>query len=377
MTIYILTQTYLNDYGTSEVYSGLQRYIRELSRLLVSRGLKCIVMQKAAQPFEREIESGVRIVGIPAGSASSADPYFNYRAHKLIPLGAPVIYCLVELTFPCLRRRSLAIQHGIWWDGEFSRWKIRFIRYLNSRTIRQVQSIICVDTNYINWALSTLGSYDRITHKCKYIPNFVDPSSFHSDIGSAINPPSVPIVLFPRRCESKRGALLFLDACVRLWREGRVFQAMFCGWGAMQAQVKELIGSQGYSDRVSVMDVSFDEMPDVYRKAEVVVIPTLRHEGTSLSCLEALYMGKAVIATYVGGLPNLVIPHINGELIAPTADELSQAIARLLDCPELRTKYGNAAKTIAQAFTLTNWRKSVWQVVQSSLFSNLSEVGTA
>src|SRR5579872_10909 len=205
MTVYLLTQTYLNDSGTSEVYSGLQRYIRELTRLLVSRGMTCTVMQKANSGFEREISPGVRIIGIPAGQASSADPYFNYRAHKLIPEDAPTIYCLVELTFPCVRSRSIAIQHGIWWDGEFSRWKIGVIRYLNERVLQRVRSVICVDTNYINWALSVLGTYSLVTDKCRYVPNFVDPASFQADGPSTAVPQSIPVVLFPRRCENKRG----------------------------------------------------------------------------------------------------------------------------------------------------------------------------
>jgi glycosyltransferase involved in cell wall biosynthesis len=263
----------------------------------------------------------------------------------------------------------VAIQHGIWWDGEFSKAKLQLIRYLNSRVVRRSQSIICVDTNYINWALGNLGNYGLITSKCQYIPNFVDSSDFQVTPDTPSTTASIPTVLFPRRCEVKRGALLFLDACVQLWRNGRDFQATFCGWGSMQREIRRLIEKEGYSDRVSVMDVSFDDMPRVYREAEIVVIPTLRHEGTSLSCLEALYMGKPVISTYVGGLPNLVVPRVNGELIAPTVDKLAQAISRLLDCPGLRLQYGRAARAIAKQFELHHWQTSVWQVLKSSILN--------
>ena len=137
----------------------------------------------------------------------------------------------------------------------------------------------------------------------------------------------------------------------------------------MEREVKQLVRESGYSDRVTVTDVSFDEMPRVYRDAEIVVIPTVRHEGTSLSCVEALYMGKPVIATYVGGLPNLVIPRVNGELVPPTVDQLCRAIARLLDSPELRAQYAKAAKNMAQEFSLPNWRNSVWTVIQNCLLN--------
>jgi glycosyltransferase involved in cell wall biosynthesis len=108
----------------------------------------------------------------------------------------------------------------------------------------------------------------------------------------------------------------------------------------------------------------------VYRSADIVVIPTERHEGTSLSCVEALYLGKPVIATYIGGLPNLVMPQVNGELVAPTVAELAGAMARLLECPQLRAQYSHAAQAIAQEFSLAKWRAAVWRVIQQSLLSD-------
>jgi glycosyltransferase involved in cell wall biosynthesis len=370
MTIYLLTQTFLSSDGSREIFSGLQRYIRELTRLLARHGHESVVIQKSSVPFDRVTSPGVRVVGIPAQPRASSDPYFNYRAHQLIPSDAPVIYCLVELTYPYLRDKSIAVQHGVWWDGEFAGWKRFIIEKVNARALRRTRAIICVDTNYINWALGVLPDYAAVSAKCQYIPNFVDGELFKCDASAARSGDRALNVLFPRRCEPKRGASVFLESCIQLWSEGRDFRATFCGWGSMQSQITSSVAARGYADRVQVTDVSFDDMPTVYRNADVVVVPTIRHEGTSLSCIEALHMGKPVLATYVGGLPNLVVPGVNGDLVPPTVDGIASGMRRLLADNDLRIRYGESARTLAKQFTLDKWSDAVWSVISDSLLQN-------
>ena len=80
-------------------------------------------------------------------------------------------------------------------------------------------------------------------------------------------------------------------------------------------------------------------------------------------------MGKPVITTYVGGLPNLVIPGYNGEVVSPTVEELSAAIARLLHNDELRREYGCKARAIAESFRIERWKQAVWDVIVSGLLA--------
>lgn len=174
-------------------------------------------------------------------------------------------------------------------------------------------------------------------------------------------------ILYPRRCEEKRGANLFLEASINLWRGGRKFRAIFCGWGSMQREITRMAAESGFGQFTEVFDVPFDGMRSVYDRADIVVIPTLRHEGTSLSCAEALYMGKPVITTYVGGLPNLVMSGFNGEVVSPTVTHLTSAIARLLEDESLRREYGARARGMSESLSIQRWRDSVWGLLSSSL----------
>jgi glycosyltransferase involved in cell wall biosynthesis len=98
-----------------------------------------------------------------------------------------------------------------------------------------------------------------------------------------------------------------------------------------------------------------------------VVIPTRYSEGTSLSCLEALASGKAVIATNVGGLADLILPDFNGLLIEPDEAALYAAICRLIDDPGLRERLAANGLQTAQAFGLATWQARWEQVIRQTL----------
>ena len=62
--------------------------------------------------------------------------------------------------------------------------------------------------------------------------------------------------------------------------------------------VVEEIGQLCETDaRVKIIRCGYTEMPEVYRSADIVVIPSLASEGTSLTAVEAMAMGKCVLAS--------------------------------------------------------------------------------
>jgi len=87
--------------------------------------------------------------------------------------------------------------------------------------------------------------------------------------------------------------------------------------------------------------------------ASIFALPSYA-EGMPLALLEAMSWGLAVIATPVGGVPQLVTHEVNGVLVAPgDIDGVAAAIDRLLSDPALRDRLGAAARaTIAAHFSL-------------------------
>jgi glycosyltransferase involved in cell wall biosynthesis len=87
--------------------------------------------------------------------------------------------------------------------------------------------------------------------------------------------------------------------------------------------------------------------------ASLFVLPSYA-EGLPMALLEAMSWGLPVIATPVGGIPQLVQHHSNGLLVAPgNIEQLAAALASTLEQPQLRQRLGTAARaTIEERFCL-------------------------
>jgi glycosyltransferase involved in cell wall biosynthesis len=71
-------------------------------------------------------------------------------------------------------------------------------------------------------------------------------------------------------------------------------------------------------------------------------------EGLGVSLLEAAACGVPIIATRVGGIPEIVLDGVNGFLIEPgDSRQLAEAMCRLLDQPETAGAFGQAGRRLA------------------------------
>ena len=70
--------------------------------------------------------------------------------------------------------------------------------------------------------------------------------------------------------------------------------------------------------------------------------------------------GRAVIATDVGGMTNVVLNGFNGLLVPPRPQPLRDALQALIEHAEMRTALGRNARASAQAFALPRWR-TAWR----------------
>ena len=94
-----------------------------------------------------------------------------------------------------------------------------------------------------------------------------------------------------------------------------------------------------------------EELRQLYSDADIVVLPS-RNEGWGLSLMEAMACRRPVIATKVGGIPELVRDGIDGILIEPDDTKaLGGAITELLGNPALRARMGASGRERARAFS--------------------------
>jgi glycosyltransferase involved in cell wall biosynthesis len=164
-----------------------------------------------------------------------------------------------------------------------------------------------------------------------------------------------PLVLAVGRLHPQKGYDVLIEAAAKLReRKPRPFVAIagsgpaFLGLAARISEVRAPVTLLG--DR--------DDVPDLLAAADLVVVTSV-WEGQPLFVQEALTAGAPLVATSVGGIPEMV-----GEaalLIAPhDVDAAAEAIAKLLDDPVLRAGYGK--RGLAQAATWPTEADTVAQV---------------
>lgn len=148
-----------------------------------------------------------------------------------------------------------------------------------------------------------------------------------------------PVILYVGRLE-KRKNLEFLIKAFKLVVEKTKCKLIIAGCGK-QLSLKEITFSLGINKHVILTGFVEDyNLKRLYNVCNVFVLPS-RMEGFGLTLLEAMAAAKPVVASNIGGIPELVKNGINGILVNPNnLEELATALMFLLDNSELAKNIG-------------------------------------
>lgn len=163
------------------------------------------------------------------------------------------------------------------------------------------------------------------------------------------------IVLLPARMLRDKGVLEFVAAARELkashpdWRFVLAGAADYANPSAISVEQIKAWVAEGI---VEWWDYQAD-MPSVYRKAAIVCLPSYR-EGMPKCLLEAAAAGKPVLTTDVIGCREAIVPGETGLLVpVQDAEALADALAVLINNPQLRKTYGDNARILAaQRFSI-------------------------
>ncbi|MCG3191858.1 MAG: D-inositol-3-phosphate glycosyltransferase [Thermoanaerobaculia bacterium] len=328
-------------------FGGGERYCLTLASLLKSLGFDVTFFQASNEPFEGDYY-GNPVIGIPMGAWYSEFQFGICSAfYDLASRYDRVIHNLAEYASGRMWPDAILICHGIWFDHDnYGTFRTEeWYRNLNL-AFSQPGHVVSVDTNTINVVRSL---WPELAPKMTYIPNWVDVSKFHPADGQAES----KVVLFPRRSQVNRGSRILGEILKAVPHQDWKFRWVGEGDAVDTQLIKDLTKRE---PRLEYHSASFEEMPRHYQSADICVIPTIACEGTSLSCLEALASGNAVISTNVGGLPDLVQPGNNGLLVDPTPEAIAEAITFCIENPGERARLRAKGVESAQYF-----RHEVWQ----------------
>lgn len=240
-----------------------------------------------------------------------------------------------------------------------------FIRLAASR----VDRIICVS----NAVKNNLVGFGVNREKCTVIYNSTrreacnkDTSSgdFRKEIGAGIN---TKIITMVGQIAEWKGQSVFIEAASRLIKRHRDVRFVIVG---------DIISpmTKGYKERIhkmaadlklsdSILFTGFrDDIAGIMSDSDVIVHASIRPDPLPTVIIEAMKSGKPVVATDVGGVPELMTDNDTGFIVPPKdADALADAVSRLLEDPVMAERMGLAGREVAQ--TRFNPQENLFKVL--------------
>ena len=224
---------------------------------------------------------------------------------------------------------------------------------LNRWLYRRATSLVVTVTGAIRrqCIASGLVPADRVVA----LPGGTDLLRFHPSVdGGAARralgvAPDVPLVGLVSGFRVMKGHRVAIDAVARLSRAGRCFRMALVGQGALEGPIRQAIASAGLEAGVTVAN-SVADLPATMAALDIALYPAIESDGMSRVLFEYLAMGKPVVASRVGVVPEVLKDGKTALLVpAGEAGALSAAVDRLLQDAALRRQLGTAAAELARA----------------------------
>jgi glycogen(starch) synthase len=190
----------------------------------------------------------------------------------------------------------------------------------------------------------------EIAERSSVIYNCLDMSA----LSPSPHPRQYPTVLCVGRLTAEKGFDVAVAAFASIARAAPAARMIVAGDGPERGELERIVARLGLTARVQFLGwVAPERIPDLMNTASVVVVPS-REEAFGIVALEAAAMARPVIATRVGGLPEVVEDRRTGLLVdSDDVEALGRSIARLLADPEAAAEMGRAARQRAlRDFTL-------------------------
>jgi PEP-CTERM/exosortase A-associated glycosyltransferase len=280
-------------------------------------------------------------------------------------LGIPLIYEIRGFW------EDAAVNHGTYSENS---WKYRLVRAMETRICRKSDWVMVI-CDGLRQELIRRGITPA---KISIVPNSIDMKEFgdcepDKELLTRCGLGKKQIIGFLGSFYRYEGLDLAVEAFASLAAKYQNWILLFAGGGEMEASLKEKTRELGLGDRVLFAGrIPHDRIPATYALCDVLVYPRysmrLTELVTPLKPLEAMAMGKALVASDVGGHKELIIDGETGLLFpAGNASALASSIERLMTNKELRQALAKKGRDWVRKER--NWDKTV--TVYESVYQKL------
>ncbi len=239
-------------------------------------------------------------------------------------------------------------------------WLDRIYNRLDRWSLRGAHRVITVCDSFAR----DLSHRDIASQRIRCLHNFVRPfcapsSEAIQSIRRELMIESEPVILAVGRLSCEKNHASLLRAAAVLAMDLPKFRIVIVGDGPERDSLLRLARRLRIQEKVTMAGFRGEVAP-FYAMAKIFVQPSLS-EGSPNSILEAMSAGLPIVATGVGGVPEILGDGVTGVIVPPAdASALAVALKRLLSNGDLRLKLGRAAqKHVAANHTFAAYSKAL------------------
>ncbi len=258
--------------------------------------------------------------------------------------------------------------HGHIFFGHFKPLVSRFFMMIEKLTACMVDRMVALtEGERRDYVTCTVAKPEKITtihsgvNTDRFMKVKVDSEGKKRSLG--LNP-EAPVVGTVGWLLPIKGPIYLLRAMAEVWQSHPGIQLVYVGKGDLEKDVRGEAYRTGVSEKVKFLGWR-DDIPEIMQVLDIFVLPSL-NEGMGRVLVEAMASGKPIVASNVGGIPDLVKDGQNGFLVGPgDVNGLSLAMKKLIEDEELRVKVGAKGRAMAQSYGLEQMIRKINELYSS------------
>ncbi|CAH0345485.1 glycosyltransferase [Bacillus sp. CECT 9360] len=201
-----------------------------------------------------------------------------------------------------------------------------------------------------HWLRNEFNNLGEINSEITILPYGIDDSTYTSLSEAHVLTPTSdnrPVISCPARLVPIKGHSYLLHALKDLKDTGHSFVCWIIGDGMFMDYLMKEVNSLDLTNEVLFLGKR-DDVPALLSASDIVVLSSI-HDTLPFSVMEGQMAGKPVVATNVGGIPDMIEHEVTGFLVKPGDSEpLTTYLSQLLHSAKLREEIGAAARQWAE-----------------------------
>jgi L-malate glycosyltransferase len=256
---------------------------------------------------------------------------------------------LVDLTVPrALRPAVVYTEHSLWNKAAV------LTKALNRSTVGVDRALIVVSVAARDALPRSLRARARVVvhgvDRTRFVALRARRAELRREVREELGVPDDEVLaLTVANLRSEKGYDVLLEAARLSAAAGTPVRFVSVGRGPLEAELAAMVQDMGLEGRVTLLGTRTDTAR-LMTGADIFVLPS-HQEGLPVALMEAMSAGLPVVATIVGGVPDVVTDDVEGLLVPPhRPDLLAEAVARVARDGALRSRLADASLARSDGF---------------------------